>query len=1634
MIDKMADKILKDDDKMTDKIADKIIRDEIDSEAIVIDGRINMQKKQTRDFYDELTGQLTERRFLKTIGLTKKELQGLMRTADWKDGIISLIEAERVSCADVLSVCDKILSTLSPEPEKGWLQYTFSQILSQMFPESAPAALQQDCEPGRLFYLKVLRCLLDYEAQNRTFDPSVHIALLSQQEAEATESAGEYQRLIQLFRDQYVYEFMRISSEITPYKTLAHIAGVHFVSMHVGRQLYHAGVPVDLALLSGAAVGHDIGKYGCRPQEASRIPYLHYYYTDKYFKKNQMPLIGHIASNHSTWDLELENLSVESLLLIYADFRVKSVRDEKQGELVKFYSLEDSFEVILNKLDNVDAKKKARYEKVYAKLKDFEDYMIGLGVNTDLTHQERGISNLKDAALLEPEEVIQRLKHLAIQHNIFVMHKLNSEVAFGNLIEAAQSDKNWKNIRAYINIFQEYFTYMTQKQKLKTMNLLYEFLMHREGDIRRQCADLLGNIIVNYDEEYRKELPEGVSREPDELSSLELWKKYLNLVVNPDHKVTDQHRRWLWYTLKLIITSVLERCKKEELGLFLDAVIRLYEDEENDPAAFVLLDSALALPLDVCKAEDKLLLLNYAKRMAAGIELEVRVSALRAIWYLSGDSDCLAFGRELIRDSVTMAEDEDQVSIAFLKHKILENLGMSEGSNSHYESAFKQDPATVSGIFLENLKAATPWVIKLVNIELLLDQLHKVDEGMLLQIAGHFSNLVKVSERVAVRHNAGNALLSVIPRLTLTQRNEIAVELSKGLEIGEFEFSKYIPEYLGKLALHLHPNELDELIRDFKKMLYSNSDRVCSVTLDTLGVMLQNYPAYGERFGESAETLKKRQETILGLLLKGLGNYRDAVSQEAFLVVGQYLFGCRELTLSDKYELFSVLNKKLLTLIADRKDTELTFFGNAAALNHIYRFLSDYYFHHREQWFAEEKKIAFLPGSFDPFSKGHKGIIDEIRKLGFTVYLAVDEFSWSKKTQPKLIRRQIVSMSVADEPKVFLFPDDIPVNIANPDDLVKLKELFPNKEIYLVVGSDVILNASSYRAEPRENSVHSFHHIIFQRPGAEGSENQEISETLENRYAMISGKVIELTLPRELDEISSSRIRENIDSNRDITNLIDPLSQSFIYENSLYLREPKFKHVFSARMIETTIIPKSERIPVEELLNTVFANRSDQNKIRSYFQREDISCVILRDGERDGLPVGAAVFHEIGMADLYSEFGDLNLATDIRRITSGKIIVLAGIAVSDGAPIRNPEQLVLTEALAHCLKNDFTYAIYHNHLGGSDSGIADLLKRQGFLEIGGHGENPVYAVDMKFPVALFRDIETIVKEPFNHRRRILEVVEETHRKLQRAITRLYPGSLVISFDTEMTNHRIVQMITACNEDPNHPSGEKRLGKSMCVPFGKVLHGMAVPGTVTKSLHTEKVFSPGIKGFQIQEYPYYSPLSTQVRTIGSFRRPVILVDDLLHKGYRIKKLDPIFKEEQVEVEKIIVGLLSGRGKDLMTLQGRTVESVYFMPSLGAWFDESSLYPFIGGDGYGRERIVHAGLIPSVNLILPYAAPSFLMNVSKDALYHFSLTCLENSAQLLSVLEEEYQEVYERNLTLNRLSEAIVSQDILTEVSI
>ena len=247
---------------------------------------------------------------------------------------------------------------------------------------------------------------------------------------------------------------------------------------------------------------------------------------------------------------------------------------------------------------------------------------------------------------------------------------------------------------------------------------------------------------------------------------------------------------------------------------------------------------------------------------------------------------------------------------------------------------------------------------------------------------------------------------------------------------------------------------------------------------------------------------------------------------------------------------------------------------------------------------------------------------------------------------------------------------------------------------------------------------------------------------------------------------------------------------------------------------------------------------------------------------------------------------------------------------------------------------------------------------------------------------------------------------------------------MLTFDAEVLNQALLTKVQAHNRVQDVPKGVRRLGRYMCVPYGKILSDSIVPNTVTKALHVEKVYSQDISAFTVEEYPGYASLTNQIRTIKSFRRPVLLVDDLLHKGYRIDKLDPLFKAEGMDISRIIVSIMSGRGKDLMALQDRRVDCEYFIPNLHYWFTESGLYPFLGGDSVeGRGKLDQ--MLPSINMILPYYYPRYIYDATEEGIRALSAVSLENARSILEVLEQEHQRTFNSVLTLRRLGEAVYS---------
>ena len=1582
-----------------------------------------MDKTSIKNLIKNLESSLTEKSMRVRLDMSKKDILAFMKKTNWKKHVNNILTADKFDSESILEGLMPVMNEFCKEPENGWLRFIYNELTAELFPVNYNANADEKQKTAMYFFLENYRYILKFEQVKRKFSPVDDFMFCSDDEYRDCVTAAEYSKFLDFWYDGYVYEYMRMAREVTPFNTVGHISGVHHVAMFMGRQLIRGNVNVDLGLVSGSAAMHDLGKFGCTKEEASRIAHLHYYYTNILCVKVNLPMIGHIASNHSTWDLELENLSIESLLLIYADFRVRSHREDGV-EVVNFYTLDDAFHIILSKLENVDDAKKKRYIKVYMKLKDFEKYMLSLGAQTDVLASpaaEVGGKG-KDDALLMGMEVVEKLKYKAIEHNIKMMAIFNNEAAFGTLLENARTETDVTNLRTYLGILEEYSTYMTKQEKLMTLRFMYDNMSNREGDIRRQAASILGKIIANYNDPYRKELPAHASQEKDD--SIEVWNYYLRKIVFPGHRVTEQHRRWVRYTLKLAIISIINSTAEEKVHLYTDEFFRLYTEENlSDNVVFVLLESLLAFPRDIVTENIIDTVLSLMEREAGRQSVEVRASILRACEYISLQENRTEEHEDRIIDILKDIEDiTSNVSADYIYRKTRRNLNNESTADKtimHLISRKKRD--IISDLLREDLKVGTPWVIKTINIEFLSDYaMYSEDESTGFYLASHFSNLLKVSEKVTVRTMAGKCLVKVAEKLPLVQTNEIVVELENGLEIGDYQYSKYIPAYLGKLALYLHPSEFDEFLSEINLMLQQDDETICSVALYTLGEVVENYGSYKFKDMETEEDNRERLNLILGMLLKGMSNYNDEISQEAFSTISQFIFKRDILSLEDKFRYFRYIYKKMLTLIRTSEDNDINSFTNAASLNNIYRFISEYIFINGEMKFPVKQNVAFFPGTFDPFSLGHLGIVQKIKEQGFETYLALDEFSWSKHTQPRMMRRKIMTMSVASEPDVFLFSDDFPVNIANPSDIRRLKDLFPERDVYMVAGSDVLINASSYKALPAEDSIHSVNHIVFRRNSIETGSDVE---ALHKAYENMTGKIVELQLPEYLEDISSTMIRDNIDNGRDISRIIDPVAQNYIYENSLYLREPMYKSVLEIKDITIENINRCTSHVIDSLkIEYLEINSHVLEKIKDYLDEGKADITVIND--RDGDVSAFAAYHEITETDLYDEFEDIDMASYIRKKAVGRILVIKCLYIDKTADMRNILKILTTEVLSRACEKGVSYAVYHPVEDKASKLVVDVLSRQGFYQtvIDGVGQK-LLEVDMRNPIAVIEDMDTLLKSPFNENSRILDVLEETHADLQSAIAALAPGNLVLSFNAGVMNHKLINMVTDANNVPNVPIVPRKLGDLMCVPFGKILSGMVVPNTVTKTLHTEKKFSKLLDSFIITEYPEYATIRNQIKTIKSFGRKVVLVDDILHKGYRISFLDDMFRDSGVEIDRMIVGVLSGRGKDLMKLQGRKVESAYFIPNMKYWFTESNIYPFIGGDSMETKEKTEANLIHSINLILPFAAPPFLRDCRNDDVYNFSLTSLENTVKIFKVIEEEYQNMFERQLTVRRLSDVV-----------
>lgn len=1550
--------------------------------------------------------------------------------------IIKMLQNENFNSKEIYITFTPLLKVISKGglPENP-MDYFYKYTLNKSFPEVIEEELDPKYEKVTILYLSILREFLQYEKENdlSTWESEYAIEFLSNGELKSLEYPNEYISFMEYYKKDYVEEMMKLNQEILGYTTFSHVSGVHFLSLNIARQLSKLGIKVDLGRVSGAAAGHDIGKFGCKKNEQHRVAYFHYYYTGEWFKKREITYIRNVAINHSTWDLELENLSLESLLLIYADFRVKAFRNDDGKEEMKFYSLDEAFNVILEKLDNVDEKKKNRYRKVYNKVKDFENYLLDLSINIEPNLRANREIELEKKLypIMQGNEIIDNTVFLSIKHNIELMHRLRNETSLNKLLEEVRNTRDSSVVRGYVEVFNEYSTYLTQKQKIIIIEFLFNNLISKEEDVREICGKLIGKLIALYDEELRKELPESALKDKQEFTTLGLFKDYIDKALVPPETIIEKHKILISYSLREIVLGYFNYINEDLFSESIDILLKYFNAKElSREREFYLLKLTRILKYEKFSLKQKADIINFIMKRVFSSDKKLKLRSLNAFYeiypYIDEDEFEEFHLRGLVKEGIFDKKDPAE---NFAWFKLAETIGSSEEVIDKYRQICLDDLKYTSDIFLSNLKTATYPISKRFQIELLIRNTILYDYSNTFYMAQHLCNLLKVSAFENVRNTAGKGLVKIFSFLSFEQKNDIVVELIRSLEMESYEFTKYIPEYLGELLLHLKPIEFDEIIDHFYKQLAKNNSKLTALFQKTAGVSITMYSRYKLAYKQNKYLHRKRLIRLLGIILSGFSNNEPFDTQMALSVIGIDIFKCQKLSLKEKREIFDIIIKKLVTLLVEIEETnDLIFINNSAALKQIYNFISEYQFKYEKIDICDNKKVALFPGAFDPFSRSHRTIALEISNMGFEVYLAIDEFSWSKRTQPNLIRRNIVRRSIAKELGIFILPKDISVNIANGKDLEMLNNKFPNNKVYLAVGSDVVVNASAYASE--SSGILKIPHVIFERPKMMSNEDNKKLDMVIKKLPI---ETVRIELGEEYEHISSTQIRNYIDTNRHISDLVDPFAEKYIYDNSLYKKEPQFKNVIRTKSIDIEIIKNFDQKLINEIIDFISINEKIENKeeifekLNFLFQKKYFRLLVVRDINKNSEIIGISGFHWISSSNINVEFKNKKIMKYIIENAVGRIIIIDFLFENKLSDFSDIMQLVLSETLSYSIEKDFSYCVYIDKVRNEiDCNIEKLFKNQGFLRIS--KEESAFVVNMNAPIVLNLDIASMFKKEFQNNKNMLLVFKKTRRRLQEAVANLYPGKLLINYNRIMLHENLIKEICDVNNVSIEPYEKRNYGEAMCVPFGAIFKQCIIPNTVTKTLHVEKYFNKDLTYHQIMASPYYMSIDNQIKMIKSFNRPIILVDDLLNKGYRLKVLEPILKKYDIKVEKLIVGILSGKGKALIENKDFDVSSAYFLPNIKVWFYESKLYPFIGGDGAWKDKDPFKNFIESINMMMPYSNPHYIKDVNTKDILNLSKVALNNALDIMKVAENEYQLSHNRMLTLERLGEVLISPRI------
>ncbi len=197
------------------------------------------------------------------------------------------------------------------------------------------------------------------------------------------------------------------------------------------------------------------------------------------------------------------------------------------------------------------------------------------------------------------------------------------------------------------------------------------------------------------------------------------------------------------------------------------------------------------------------------------------------------------------------------------------------------------------------------------------------------------------------------------------------------------------------------------------------------------------------------------------------------------------------------------------------------------------------------------KNIAIFGGAFNPIHKGHINLINEFDKIfRFDKILLVPTKTPPHKSKDEFVstehRMNMLKIVGDNYPK--LTPCDIELNMDGVsytiNTLTALKEVFPDANFYLIIGSDMLsIFDKWYRYED----------ILERATVLSGAREKDELETLQKIANELdkTGQKIKV-IEHSVMPMSSTMVRNAIKQGSDVTQFLLPQVYDYIKQNKLY--------------------------------------------------------------------------------------------------------------------------------------------------------------------------------------------------------------------------------------------------------------------------------------------------------------------------------------------------------------------------------------------------------------------------------------------------------------------------------------------------